>query len=73
MELGVECEDGLLVAPDDEGGRHVPGHHVQPGQVEAARHRPRPDHRQGHHHQGGIAGEILGHLETNDIRESFRL
>ena len=39
--LGVEGEDGLLVAPDEEGGRlEVPGQHVQPGQVQQRGHLP---------------------------------
>ena len=32
--LVVECEDGLLVAAHDEGGRQVPRHDVQPRHVQ---------------------------------------
>ena len=47
--LGVEGEDRLLVASDEEGGRHPLGHHVQPGGVEGGACVASLGHRQRHH------------------------
>ena len=64
--LGVEGEDGLLVAPDEQGGREAPGQGVQPAQVERGRHRPQPDHRQRHHHQARRHRELPRHLQQRE-------
>ena len=49
--LRVECEDGALVAPDQEGGRQAPAEAVQPSHVQARARHPAPRQRQRHHHQ----------------------
>ena len=44
--LRVEGEHGGLVPPDHQEGRHVLGHHLQPGHVERRVYGALPRHRQ---------------------------
>ena len=77
-DSGVEGEDGLLVAPEQEGGGGVPGQHVQPGEVLTGRHlqlsmsgsdslqrATHPAHFddwKGHDDESSLAGIFLHHL-----------
>ena len=65
--LGVEGEDRLLVAPDEEGGRHPLGHHVQPGGVESRAGVASLRHRQGHHDHLGAGRVLTQHLRQSEV------
>ena len=60
--LRVECEDGSLVAPDQEGGRQAPAEAVQPSHVQARARHPAPRQRQRHHHQRRPRWVVPHHL-----------
>lgn len=38
VELGVKCEDVLLVASEEQEWRHITGEHFHPGHVQPGRH-----------------------------------